>query len=143
LQFGVDPASRLELEAAGAGPGDGRTFDAVARQQVASAPGPIDRLGHRLAPLVPAAQVLGRAVIGLQPGKGEVRCAGDMPGEIERPHLADIVGANADMGALCQRRQPLRLRRRCSVGDVNECGPRRDRYSKRVAVAVAQTVLIN
>jgi hypothetical protein len=27
-----------------------------------------------------------------------VWCAGDMPGEIERPNLADIVGAHADPG---------------------------------------------
>ena len=41
--------------------------------------GSVDRLRDRLAALVPAAQVLRRAVIGLQPGKGEVRCLGDMP----------------------------------------------------------------
>jgi hypothetical protein len=34
LQFGVDAARRFELE--GAGAGDGRAFDAVARQQVGS-----------------------------------------------------------------------------------------------------------
>jgi hypothetical protein len=31
MQFGVDPARRLELEAAGAGPGDRRAVDAVTR----------------------------------------------------------------------------------------------------------------
>ena len=30
LQLGIEPARRLELEAAGAGPGDGRALDAVA-----------------------------------------------------------------------------------------------------------------
>jgi hypothetical protein len=44
LQFGVDAARRLELEAAGAGPGDGWTFDGVRRQQVA---GPSDPIGSR------------------------------------------------------------------------------------------------
>ncbi len=82
MQLGIDAACRLELEAAGAGPGDGRALDAVARQQVAGAPGPVNGLRYRLAPLVPAAQVLGRAVIGLQPGKGEVRRLGDPLGEI-------------------------------------------------------------
>jgi hypothetical protein len=28
--------------------------------------------------------MMGRAVIGLQPGKGEMRCGGDMPGQLER-----------------------------------------------------------
>jgi len=83
LQFGVDAARRLELEGAGAGAGDGRAFDAVARQEVAGLPGLLGRLGDRLTPFVPAAQVLGRAVIGLQPGKGEVRCLGDTLGEVE------------------------------------------------------------
>ena len=133
MQLGVDAARRLELEAAGAGAGDGRALDAVARQQVAGAPGPVGGLRDRLAPLVPAAQMLGRAVIGLQPGKGEVRRIGDTLGEIERrlarldpaavaahvdldidrqrhagvarrrlecTHLALVVGADADPGAV-------------------------------------------
>jgi len=57
LQFGIEPARRLELEAAGAGSGDRRTSDAVARQQVAGPRCLVDRLGDRLASLVPAAQV--------------------------------------------------------------------------------------
>jgi len=44
LQLGIDPARRLEFEAAGAGPGDGRALDAAARQQVAGSPGLVDRL---------------------------------------------------------------------------------------------------
>ena len=55
----------------------------MARQQLTGPPGPVDRLGNRLAALVPAAQMLGRAVIGLQSGKGEVRCLGNMPNEVE------------------------------------------------------------
>jgi hypothetical protein len=39
MQFGVDPARRLKLEAAGAGPGVGRARDAVARQQLTGLPG--------------------------------------------------------------------------------------------------------
>ena len=34
-QLGIDPARRLELEAAGAGPGDRRAGDAVTRQRIA------------------------------------------------------------------------------------------------------------
>jgi hypothetical protein len=82
-QLGIDPARRLELEAAGAGPGHGRALDAVAYQQVAGPPGLVGRLSDRLAALVPAAQVLGGAVIGLQSSKGEVGCFGDTAGEIE------------------------------------------------------------
>ena len=48
LQLGIDPARRLELEGAGAGPGDGRARDAVARQQVTGLPGLVGRLGDRL-----------------------------------------------------------------------------------------------
>ena len=58
MQFGIDAAPRLELEGAGAGPGDGRALDAVARQQVAGAAGLVGRLGDRLTALVPAAQML-------------------------------------------------------------------------------------
>jgi len=54
----------------------------VTRQQVACPPGSVDGLGDRLAPLVPAAQVLGRAVIGLQPGKCEVRRPDDKPSQL-------------------------------------------------------------
>ena len=39
LQFGVDPARRLELEAAGAGAGDIGALDAVARRETAPFPG--------------------------------------------------------------------------------------------------------
>jgi hypothetical protein len=60
LQFGVDAARRFELEGAGAGPGDGRAFDAVARQQVAGMAGLVGGLGDRLAALLPAAQMLRR-----------------------------------------------------------------------------------
>src|SRR5207253_4780260 len=83
LQFGVDAARAFELESAGAGPGDNRAVNAVARQQVTGMPGLVGRLYDRLAALVPAAQVLGRAVIGLQTGEGEVRGLGDMAGEVE------------------------------------------------------------
>ncbi len=48
LQFGVDPACRLKLEAAGSGAGDIRAFDPVARQEVAGMPGLVGRLGDRL-----------------------------------------------------------------------------------------------
>jgi len=44
-------------------------------QQIAGAAGFVGRLGDRLAPLVPAAQMLRRAVGCLQPGEGEVRLA--------------------------------------------------------------------
>jgi hypothetical protein len=54
LQFGVNAARRFELE--GAGSGDGRTFDAAARQQVAGPSGLVGGPGDRLAPLLPAAQ---------------------------------------------------------------------------------------
>jgi hypothetical protein len=37
-QFGIDAARRFELEGAGAGPGDARALDAVARQGVVGAP---------------------------------------------------------------------------------------------------------
>jgi hypothetical protein len=57
LQFGVDAARRFELEGAGAGPGDGRARDAVARQQVAGHSGFFDRLRDRLARLIPAPQM--------------------------------------------------------------------------------------
>src|SRR5262249_44371219 len=62
LQSGVDAARRLELEGAGAGPGDGRTFDPVARQEVvagmlglcrrpsqAGPTAPVISLAHRIA----------------------------------------------------------------------------------------------
>jgi hypothetical protein len=65
LQFGVDAARRFELEGAGTGPGDGWAFDAVTREQVAGAAGLVGSPGDRLAALLPAAQVLCRAVIGL------------------------------------------------------------------------------
>jgi hypothetical protein len=48
LQFGVDAARGLELEGAGAGPGDGRAVDAVARQEVAGMPSLVGRLCDRL-----------------------------------------------------------------------------------------------
>ena len=44
MQLGLGPARRLELEAAGTSPGDGRAFDAVARQQVAGPPGSVGSL---------------------------------------------------------------------------------------------------
>src|SRR5271170_7009940 len=84
LQFGVDAARRFELEGAGAGAGDARTFDAVARQEVAGPPGLVGGLRDRLAALLPAAQMLRRAVIGLQSAKGEVRRLRDLPREGER-----------------------------------------------------------
>jgi hypothetical protein len=46
LEFGVDPARRLELEAAGAGPGYRRAVDAMARQQLTGARGLVDRCGR-------------------------------------------------------------------------------------------------
>jgi hypothetical protein len=55
LQFGIDPARRLELEGAAPGPGDGRAGGAVARQEIAGMPGLFGRLCDRLAALVPAA----------------------------------------------------------------------------------------
>jgi hypothetical protein len=47
LQLGLEPARRLEPEAAGAGPGDGRTSDAIARQQLARPASLVDRLTPR------------------------------------------------------------------------------------------------
>ena len=58
LQLGIEPARRFELEAAGAGAGNGQAVDAVARQQITGPPGPVDRLDDRVAPLVPTAKVL-------------------------------------------------------------------------------------
>jgi hypothetical protein len=49
LQFGIDAACRFELEGAGAGPGDGRAVDAVARQEVAGPPGLLGGLGFSAA----------------------------------------------------------------------------------------------
>ncbi len=46
--------------------------------------GLVGRLGDRLAPLVPAAQMLRRAVIGLEPGEAQMWRVGDLPGEVER-----------------------------------------------------------
>ena len=80
MQLGIDAARRLELEDAGAG--DRRARDAMARQQVAGPAGLLGGLGDRPVPLVPAARMLGRAVIGLRPDKGKVRCLSDTPGEV-------------------------------------------------------------
>jgi hypothetical protein len=57
LQFGIDAARRLELESAGAGPGDARALDAVSRQQIAGAAGLVGGTGDRLAALLPTAQM--------------------------------------------------------------------------------------
>jgi hypothetical protein len=56
----------------------------VACQQVAGPPGLVGGPRNRLAALLPPAQMLRRAVIGLQSGKGEMRRFGDLPGETER-----------------------------------------------------------
>ena len=58
--------------------------DAVLGQEVAGQPRLVDRAGDRLVALVPGAQMLGRAVIGLQPGKAEVPRVADAAREIER-----------------------------------------------------------
>src|SRR5438270_8330541 len=58
LQFGVDAARRFELEGAGAGPGDGRALDAVAREEIAGSAGLVGGRGDRLAAFLPAAQML-------------------------------------------------------------------------------------
>jgi hypothetical protein len=44
LQFGVNPARRLELEAAGGGAGDRRAVAAATRQQVTGPPGLVIRV---------------------------------------------------------------------------------------------------
>ena len=56
----------------------------MARQHVAGLPRLVGGLGDRPAALLPAAQMLGRAVIGLQPGKFEMRRLGDVAGEAQR-----------------------------------------------------------
>jgi hypothetical protein len=56
----------------------------VARQQVAGTAGLVGGRGDRLAALLPAAQMLRRAVIGLQSAKGEVRRVRDLPRQRER-----------------------------------------------------------
>src|SRR5262249_7535255 len=73
-----------ELERAGAGPRHNRALDAVARQEVAGAPGLVGGPGDRLAALLPAPQMLRRAVIGLQAAKGQVRRLADLPRQRER-----------------------------------------------------------
>src|SRR5260370_27833806 len=75
LQFGVDAARRFELETAGPGAGDIRAVDAVAHEEIAGPAGLLGGLRDRLAALLPAAQMLRRAVIGLQSGKGEMRAS--------------------------------------------------------------------
>ena len=55
MQLSVNPDRGFELE--GAGAGDGRARDTVARQEVAGMPGLVGRLGDRLAALLPAAQM--------------------------------------------------------------------------------------
>ena len=106
LQFGVDAARQLELEGAGAGPGDGRALDAVSRQEVAGAACLVGGPGDRLAAFLPAAQMLRRAVIGLQSTKGEVRRLRDLPRERER-RLARLdaaaVAAHVDLDIDRQR----------------------------------------
>src|SRR3954452_12105755 len=56
----------------------------MARQEVTGPPGLVRGPGDRLAALLPAAQMLRRAVIGLQSAKGEVRRLRDLPREGER-----------------------------------------------------------
>ena len=68
-QFGVDAAHRLELEAAGAGPGDRPACDAVAGHEVAGMPGLVGGLGDRLGALVPAAKGVGMPRFRNVPGK--------------------------------------------------------------------------
>jgi hypothetical protein len=85
LQFGVDAARRLELEGAGAGAGHHRAVDPVARQQVAGTPGLVGGLRDCLAALLPVAQMLRGAVIGLQTAKRKIRRVRDLPRERERP----------------------------------------------------------
>src|SRR5581483_9951369 len=84
--------------------------DAVGGEQVAGARRLVRGAGDRLTPLFPAAQVLGRAVIGLQPGKGEVGQVGDAAGEVER-RLAGLdaaaVAAHVDLDIDRQRRPGL------------------------------------
>jgi len=70
LQLGIEPARRLELEGAGAGPGDRRASDVMACQHVTGPAGPVDRLGDRLTPVVPAAQMLGQAPESATSGHG-------------------------------------------------------------------------
>src|SRR5207237_307006 len=73
---------------------------------VAGAAGLVGGPGDRLAALLPAAQVLRRAVIGLQPTKSEVRRLRDLPRERER-RLARLdaaaVAAHVDLDIDRQR----------------------------------------
>jgi hypothetical protein len=82
LQSGVDAARRFELESAGAGSGYSRAVYLVARQQIARQLGFFCRFTDRVLPLLPVAQMLSRAVIGLQPGKGEGRRLDDKPSQL-------------------------------------------------------------
>src|SRR6185312_17292860 len=84
LQLGIDPAPRLELEGAGAGAGNLLAGYAVRLQQVAGRPGFFGGAGDRPLPLVPGPQMLGRAVIGLEPAEFEMRQIHDPAGEVER-----------------------------------------------------------
>jgi len=74
LQVGIEPARRLELEAAGAGSGDRWASDAVARQHPTRPPGLVDRLRDRRAALVSAEHV----------PRGGPECAGKRRSEASR-----------------------------------------------------------
>src|SRR5579875_3905625 len=83
LQFGIDAAFRLERKAAGTGPGHDRTGNAVLLEKVARLCRLAGRRIDRPPPFVPPPQVLGRAVIGLQSGEGEMRHCADLAGQGE------------------------------------------------------------
>ena len=82
--------------------------------------GLVGGLGDRLAALLPAAQMLRRAVIGLQSGKGEVRRVGDLPREVER-RLARLdaaaVAAHVDLD-IDRQGDPGLARRRVERADL-------------------------
>jgi hypothetical protein len=114
LQLGVDAARGLEFEGAGPGAGYRRAFDPAAHQEITRLSGFFRGFGDRVLPLLRAAQMLRRAVIGLQPGKGEMRRLCDLPREAERwlTRLdAAAVAAHVDLDIDRQRDRRLARRR--------------------------------
>ena len=94
LQLVVDAARRLEREGAGAGAADDLAGELLVGERRERLVDRVDRVGDRLGALLIGRQMLGAAVIGLQPAEFEVGRVGNPPRERRR------VAAGRDPAAL-------------------------------------------
>ena len=84
LDLGIEAAASLELEGAGAGAADDRAVEPLLAQLLGGAADIVDGLPDGALPLRRGPEMLGAAVIGLQPGEAQVLRAGNHPSEGDR-----------------------------------------------------------